>query len=148
MQKRRMGDALSWKNKIPTNVTPKAPIPVQIAYPVETGIARSARVKRVMLKIAATMPPKLGQRRVQPSAYFKQRAITTSNMPAASKNHQATESPQERKTPTQWYQISNFSFSPNKKHHPDCSATVFMLLPDCLLRRGSVFSSRFSQSFT
>jgi hypothetical protein len=35
-----------------------------------------------------------------------------------------------------------------RKHHPDCSAAVFSLLPDCPLRIGLSIYACFSQSFT
>ncbi len=38
--------------------------------------------------------------------------------------------------------------APKHNHHPDCSAVVILLLPDCPLRIGLSIYACFSQSFT
>lgn len=67
---------------IPRIATPTAPIPVQTAYPVPTGIFFSAtdrrNTERLMLKAVHT----LGQSLVKPCEYFRPIAHPVSNKPA------------------------------------------------------------------
>src|SRR3546814_7209099 len=71
MHASRAGEALSANTRIPTVATPTAPMPVQIAYAVPTGIARSAWVSSHRLTAAAAAVATPGHRRVKASVYFR-----------------------------------------------------------------------------
>src|SRR3546814_2331091 len=67
MHPSRAGEALSANTRIPTVATPTAPMPVQIAYAVPTGIVRNAWVSSHRLTAAAAAVATLGHSRVKPS---------------------------------------------------------------------------------
>jgi hypothetical protein len=50
--------------------------------------------------------------------------------------------------PSPHFPSSMPNLAQNQNHHPDCSAVVILLLPDCPLRIGLSICVRFSQSFT
>src|SRR3546814_1757052 len=71
MHASRAGEARSANTRIPTVATPTAPMPVQIAYAVPTGIVRNAWVSSHRLTAAAAAVATLGHSRVKPSVYFR-----------------------------------------------------------------------------
>src|SRR3546814_13805084 len=89
MHASRAGEALSANTRIPTVATPTAPMPVQIAYAVPTGIVRSAWVSNHRLTAAAAAVATLGHSRAKPSVYFRPIAKPIPNTQASSRSNNA-----------------------------------------------------------
>src|SRR3546814_2657249 len=78
MHASRAGEALSANTRIPTVATPTAPMPVQIAYAVPTGIVRSAWVSSHRLTAAAAAVATLGHSRSEEHTSALQSLMRTS----------------------------------------------------------------------
>src|SRR5690606_20453539 len=97
----RAREADSPKKTIPAIAVPAAPIPVQTAYPVPTGISFNPRARKTKLAIIAATVNTLGQRRVNPSVLFNPSAQTTSSTPAFNTHIQAIAARAELQKPRQ-----------------------------------------------
>lgn len=70
MKNRRQKVAGSWKQKIPVNTVPMAPIPVQTAYAVPIGRLSVAFANRPILMIVKTKNPAIHPIQGRPSTDF------------------------------------------------------------------------------
>lgn len=82
MQAMRDAERGSPNIAMPKMATPTAPIPVQTAYPVPTGMVLSACANSAKLPTIATSVPTLGQNLVKPAVNFKPTAQAISSNPA------------------------------------------------------------------
>ena len=79
----------SLKKIIPKTTVPTAPMPVQTAYAVPSGMVLRAWERKKKLTIIAATVPRLGQNRVKPLVALSPTAQTISNTPARKRSSQA-----------------------------------------------------------